>query len=154
MERLDQVICGSLQAMSLQIPITEVKIPIWFTKGKGRRIMYLQGPKLHVKRLGRKRLPNFPREFTSFIQGRDAPSWEGWKGRPQEGHGPSQERACHQTSQSVPPLSHTVSSHGVRFAPTYPTPPSANSDPPCTLCCQHVGLREAKAGSETRLGVS
>lgn len=37
MERLDQVICGSLQAMSLQIPITEVKIPIWFTKGKGRR---------------------------------------------------------------------------------------------------------------------
>lgn len=34
------MICGPLQAMSLQIPITEVKqatFPVWFTKGKGRR---------------------------------------------------------------------------------------------------------------------
>lgn len=152
------MICGPLQAMSLQIPIAEVKqatFPLWCTKGKGRGKGQgtCRDPSCMSSASAERGSLTFPESLLPSYRA-DAHSWEGWKGRPQEDHGPSQERACHQTSQSVPPLSHTVSSHGIRFAPTYPTPPSANSSPPCTPCCQHVGLREAEAGSETRLGVS
>lgn len=139
------MICGPLQAMSLRIPITEVKqatFPIWFSKGKGRRKGEgtCRDPSCMSSALAERGSLTFPESLlSSYMVDTPPPGKAGREGLRKTMDPVRREPATKPARASL--LSHTVSSHGVRFAPTYPTPPT----PPA-----HLAHRDANMSASER----